>query len=127
MQEFQIGNTKKLCFVVKKGEVKNIVVPYDSLADIDLKRFFDMEKQGGELMRVMRDTTLDNGVNALVMYADMLIDVDVPVKAKPAETKQPAKEVKGEEEDEDEVINTSLNEVDPPEKKERKSKPRTKK
>jgi len=91
MQEFKIGALKKLCFVVKKGTAKNIVVPYDNLADIDKKRFFDMEKQGGELMRVMRDTTLDNGVNALVMYADMLVDLDVPKVKKVVETK-PEKE-----------------------------------
>ena len=82
MQEFEIGKLKKLCFVVKKGTAKNIVVPYDNLADIDKKRFFDMEKQGGELMRVMRDTMLDNGVNALVMYADMLVELDVPAPKK---------------------------------------------
>lgn len=90
MQEFKIGEAKKLCFLVKKGTAKNIVVPFDSLADIDKKRFFDMEKQGGELMRVMRDTTLDNGVNALVMYADLLVDVDVPKATKVTEA--PTKE-----------------------------------
>jgi len=84
MQEFQIGTLKKLCFVVKKGTAKNIVVPYDNLADIDKKRFFEMEKQGGELMRVMRDTMLDNGVNALVMYADMLVELDVVAPKKVA-------------------------------------------
>jgi len=93
MQEFKIGALKKLCFVVKKGTVKDIVVPYDNLADIDKKRFFDMEKQGGELMRVMRDTTLDNGVNALVMYADMLVDLDVPKAKKVAEVKTEKKDV----------------------------------
>lgn len=77
--------------MVKKGSVKNIVVPYDNLADIDKKRFFDMEKQGGELMRVMRDTTLDNGVNALVMYADMLVDVDAD---EPSTVKSEAPKVK---------------------------------
>ena len=80
MQEFQIGQNKKLCFLVKRHTTdigKDIVVPYDNLADIDKKRFFDMEKQGGEMMRVMRDTVLDNGVNALVMYADMLVEVEV--------------------------------------------------
>lgn len=87
MQEFQIGTLKKLCFVVKKGTAKNIVVPYDNLADIDKKRFFEMEKQGGELMRVMRDTMLDNGVNALVMYADMLVEIDVVVPKKVAAEK----------------------------------------
>ena len=98
MQEFQIGQHKKLCFVVKKHTTdsgKDIVVPYDNLADIDKKRFFDMEKQGGELMRVMRDTVLDNGVNALVMYADMLVEVALPKKATPAK-KAEVKTVKAE-------------------------------
>ena len=101
MQEFQIGQTKKLCFLVKKHTTdvgKDIVVPYDNLADIDKKRFFDMEKQGGEMMRVMRDTTLDNGVNALVMYADMLVEVELPKQAvKKAEPEKVVKESKSDE------------------------------
>ena len=120
MQEFQIGSMKKLCFVVKKGEVKNIVVPHDNLADIDLKRFFDMEKQGGELMRVMRDTTLDNGVNALVMYADMLVDVDNPQAVKAKEVKEEKVTAKSESSDDEDKTE------DEP-KKERKSKGRGKK
>lgn len=78
MKEFDIKGKRKLCFVVKSGALNDIVVPYESLATIDLKRFMDMEKQGGDLMRVMRDTTLDNGVNALIMYEGLL--QTVPVK-----------------------------------------------
>ncbi len=80
MKEFVIKGKTKLCFLLKEGELNDIVVTYDSLAPIDLKRFFEMEKQGGDLMRVMRDTTLDNGVNALKMYEDLLVPVPVPVE-----------------------------------------------
>lgn len=104
MQEFEVGKLRKLCFLVKKGtsdKGKNIVVPYDNLADIDRKRFFDMEKQGGELMRVMRDTTLDNGVNALVMYADMLVEVDVANRELTQKDRQNITENKAEEKEQD--------------------------
>lgn len=76
MQEFVIKGQRKICFLVKKGTVKDIVIPVDGLAPIDYKRLYEMEKRGGELMRVMRDTTLDNGVNALVMYKDMFREID---------------------------------------------------
>jgi hypothetical protein len=82
MKEFMIKGKKKLCFVLKEGELNDIVVTYDSLAPIDLKRFYEMEGQGGDLMRVMRDTTLDNGVNALNMYEDLLVPVPVEIKNK---------------------------------------------
>ena len=80
MKEFVIKGKRKLCFVVKHGALNDIVVTYESLANIDLKRFMDMEKQGGDLMRVMRDTTLDNGVNALIMYEGLLQTVPVEKK-----------------------------------------------
>jgi hypothetical protein len=82
MKEFVIKGKTKLCFVLKEGELNDIVVTYDSLAPIDLKRFYEMESQGGDLMRVMRDTTLDNGVNALKMYEDLLVPVPVEIKDK---------------------------------------------
>ena len=79
MQEVIINGNRRFCFMVKKGEVNNIVVPYDGLAPIDLKRFQEMEAKGGELMRVMRDTQLDNGVNALIQYDDVMVTVPVNI------------------------------------------------
>lgn len=81
MKEYMINGKKRICFLVKKGEANDIVVDFDSLSRIDQKRFFEMESHGGELMRVMRDTTLDNGVNALVMYKDLFRIIEVPKKA----------------------------------------------
>jgi len=75
-----INGTKRFCFLVKKGDANDIVIDYDSLASIDLKRLSGIEAQGGEMMRVMRDTVLDNGVNALVMYKDLLRTIPVEKK-----------------------------------------------
>jgi len=73
MIEKLVNGKKKLCFLVKNGDVADIVIPVDSLIGTDYKRFQNMEAQGGEMMRVMRDTTLDNGLNALVTYQDLLV------------------------------------------------------
>ena len=77
MKEYTINDKKRICFLVKKGEANDIVIDQEALQNIDLKRMYEMEAQGGELMRVMRDTTLDNGVNALVMYKDLFKIVPV--------------------------------------------------
>jgi len=85
-----IGTKERLCFLVKKGEVSDIVIPADILSPIDYKRLHEMEAQGGEMMRVMRDTTLDNGLNALVTYQDLLIVVPNPRKKVVEATTTPA-------------------------------------
>ena len=88
MIERTINGKRKLCYLLKKGEMNDIVIPYDSLADIDVKRMHDMEAQGGELMRVMRDTVLDNGANALAQYKDLIRTV--PVAPAPQQEAAPA-------------------------------------
>jgi hypothetical protein len=77
MIERTINGKRKLCYLLKKGEKNDIVIPFDSLADVDVRRLHDMEAQGGELMRVMRDTKLDNGNNALLQYRDLIQTVPV--------------------------------------------------
>jgi hypothetical protein len=86
MIEKTINGKRKLCYLLRKGEKNDIVIPFDSLADVDIRRFHDMEAQGGELMRVMRDTKLDNGNNALYQYQDLIISVPVKqtAQAQPA-------------------------------------------
>lgn len=110
MKEMKINGRNQLCFLVKRGEKKDVVIPIDSLVRVDYKRISEMEAQGGELMRVMRDTTLDNGVNALVMYKDLLVVVDraapasqnvaapatsIPVTVAEANTETPKKRGRG--------------------------------
>lgn len=78
MQEYTINGKKKICYVVKKGDVNDVVIAQESLQWVDMKRIEQMEAQGGELMRVMRDTVLDNGTNALSLYKDLLRVVPNP-------------------------------------------------
>lgn len=85
MIERTINGKRKLCYLLKKGEKNDIVIPFDSLADIDVKRMHEMDSQGGELMRVMRDTKLDNGNNALAQYKDLIRSVPVKQAAATAE------------------------------------------
>lgn len=80
MIEVEIKGKRKLCFLVKKGEVNDIVIPLDSLVGIDYKRLSEMESQGGDLMKTMRETTLSNGKNALVQYQTILITVPKKVE-----------------------------------------------
>lgn len=85
MIEVEIEGKRKLCFLIRKGEKNYIVIPIDGMLSIDYKRISDMESQGGDLMRVMRDTTLDNGKNALSLYQDTF-------KVVPIKKPQPAKQ-----------------------------------
>lgn len=78
MVEIEIKGKRTLCFMVKRGEANDIVIPFDSLAPIDYQRISKLQAEGGELMKVMRDTTLDNGNNALSQYRDLLVVVNKP-------------------------------------------------
>jgi hypothetical protein len=78
MIQIKIGNKDRLCFLVKDGEVNRIVIPIDNLGPIDYQRISKLEAKGGELMRAMRDETLDNGINALVQYQHLLVTVPKP-------------------------------------------------
>ena len=85
MIEVEIDGLKRYCFLVKRGEVNNIVIPLDALLHVDYKRLQEMEAQGGELMKALRDTKLDNGLNALMVYQHLF--KVVPVKRKPEPVK----------------------------------------
>lgn len=88
MQEFSINGRNQLCYLVSEGETAFVVIPVDSLASVDRRRLHALEAKGGEMMAVMRDTRLDNGVNALVQYQNLLVFVQ---KERPAP--KPVKEV----------------------------------
>lgn len=86
MVEVEYNGKRVLSFLVKRGDKNLIVIPIDGLLPVDYKRLSQLEAQGGELMRVMRDTILDNGKNALAMYEPLFKivaikekKVDVPV------------------------------------------------
>lgn len=81
MKQYKINGKDRLCYVVTKGKAADIVIPYDNLAPVDNRRISEMESEGGELMRTMRETIIeDNGVNALVMYQNVFVEVKHEVK-----------------------------------------------
>ena len=86
LKEYLHNDQMKLCFVVKEGEAADIAIPVNSLAPVDYKRIVEMETRGGELMKVMRDTVLDNGMNALVQYQSLFITIPKPKKVVKQET-----------------------------------------
>lgn len=91
MQEVMIKGKKKLAFVVTDGEAAKVVIPVDYLTPVDYRRLSQMEAKGGELMSVMRETRVDdNGVNALVLYQNLLVTVEKEPEVK-SETKAEAK------------------------------------
>ena len=83
MIEVMINGKKEFCYLVRGGEVNNIVVPLNALSPLDQKRFAEMDSSGSDLMTTMRDTKLDNGTNALVLYQELFVTVPVN-KPKPA-------------------------------------------
>jgi len=64
---------KRLVFVLKDDVAATIVIPVDVLSPVDYKRLKEMEAKGGELMKTMRDTKLDNGRNALELYKNLIV------------------------------------------------------
>lgn len=88
LKEFNVKSENQLCFLVKEGEVNDIVLPIKYLQPVDYRRITKMEEVGGELMKVMRDTTLENGVNALIQFQHLLTPVLKPVVEKVAEKKK---------------------------------------
>lgn len=95
MQNVMINGKPELCFLIKDGEAAKIVIPVQSLAAVDYRRLTAIEAKGGEMMAQMRDTRLDNGMNALTQYQSLLVTVkkDAP---------KPKAEPKAESDDSDE-------------------------
>jgi len=93
MIEVEVKGKREICFLVKKGEANDIVIPLRSLAAIDYQRLVKMEEEGGELMKTMRETVLDNGTNALVQFQHLLVTVNKEPKpeAKVEDTKPEGK------------------------------------
>lgn len=81
MKEMNLDGRKRLVFVLKEDVGATIVIPVDVLLPTDYKRLKALEAQGGELMKVMRDTRLDNGRNALDLYKGL---IQVAYKSKAA-------------------------------------------
>lgn len=72
MKEMAIDGRKRLVFVLKEDVGATIVIPIDVLSPVDYKRLKEAEAQGGEMLKTLRDTQLDNGRNALALYKNLI-------------------------------------------------------
>ena len=89
MKEYFVNNEQQLCFVVKEGDAVDIVLPMKYLANVDYRRVVGMEERGGELMKVMRETSLENGNNALVQFQTLFVQYKKPKVAQAASEDNP--------------------------------------
>lgn len=72
MQKVIVDGKPELCFVLAEGTVNKIVIPLESLLNIDYHRLLPLEKKGGNMLKLMLNTRLENGVNCLHMYKELI-------------------------------------------------------
>lgn len=72
MKNIKIDGRTQRVFVLKETEDSLVYIPVKALFLVDYERFRDMEEKGGELLKTMMNTTLDNGRNALVQYDNII-------------------------------------------------------
>lgn len=72
MIQVTINNTPQVAFLLARGEVNDIIIPVQGLHPIDIIRLKKIERRAGNMMENMRDFTLENGVNALKCYQDLI-------------------------------------------------------
>lgn len=72
MISVNIDGKQQIAFLVKRGEENNVVIPHEGLRPVDYKRLKAIEERAGDMMENMRDTRLENGVNALECYQHLL-------------------------------------------------------
>lgn len=72
MKDVRIDGKLQRVFVLKETEKRLVYIPVRSLMEVDYIRLIDMEKKGGDLLKVMTETKLDNGRNALVQYDNII-------------------------------------------------------
>lgn len=72
MKTLRIDGRLAKVFVLKETQDSLVYIPVKSLFRIDYERLLKMEEQGGELLKTMAKTMLDNGRNALVQYDNVI-------------------------------------------------------
>lgn len=72
MKVINIDGKPNKVFVLKETKDSLVYIPVKALFRVDYERLVELEKQGGELLKVMQKTTLDNGRNALVQYDNVI-------------------------------------------------------
>jgi len=70
MKDIRINNKLNRVFVLKETDDRIVHIPLKSLHRVDYNRLVDIEKRTGkeDMLKVMSETTLDNGRNALDQY-----------------------------------------------------------
>lgn len=75
MKDIRIDGRMQRVFVLKETADRVVYIPVKVLHRVDYQRLIDIEAAAaGRMLDRMSETTLDNGINALVMY-DKLIQV----------------------------------------------------
>lgn len=65
------GKTKKV-FVLRETDASLVYIPIDAIQRVDYNRLLEVEERGGDMLNEMRKTKLENGLNALAMYDDII-------------------------------------------------------
>ena len=87
-----IQTQKKRVFVLREDEKTIVYIPVKALMRVDYDRIVDIAKKAdGDLLTALRDTRLDNGMNALVLYENS-ISVKTKEDPKPEPAPQPTQE-----------------------------------
>lgn len=79
MKDIRIDNRMQRVFILKETDDRIVYIPVKALLRIDYDRLLKIEKDGKEMLDTMSKATLDNGINALVQY-DNLIQVMMKTK-----------------------------------------------
>ena len=92
-----VQTQKKRVFVLREDEKTIVYIPVKALMRVDYDRIVDIAKKAdGDLLSAMRDTRLENGMNALVLYENSIsVKVKTP-KPAPAPTTDEAQQSSGE-------------------------------
>lgn len=72
MKDVRIDGKLQRVFVLKEKEDRIVYIPVKALHRKDYERLKDIEQRGGEMMKEMHKTTLDNGRNALELYDNII-------------------------------------------------------
>lgn len=80
MRLVNVNGKMKQCFVISEGETNMIVIPIDRITAVDYKRLVELERKGGNMLKLMRDTRMSNGILAIEVYHRLFVTVPKSVK-----------------------------------------------
>lgn len=77
MKDLRIDGRLQRVFVLQETESRVVYIPLKALNRVDYDRLVDIEKRGGDMLKEMSRTTLDNGRNALDLYDEIIQIADL--------------------------------------------------